>query len=81
MRTLIAALLLSVIALGAVGTLAARVQRAVVMSAAELISGDLAIDAATSLPRDFVSQAQASGLRISLAAGFPSVAFAGGHAR
>src|SRR6185437_12107179 len=49
LRTLIAALLLSVIALGAVGTLATRVQRAVVMSAAELIGGDLGIDAATPL--------------------------------
>ena len=35
LRTLIAALLLSVIALGAVGTLATRVQRAVLMSAAD----------------------------------------------
>jgi len=50
LRTLIAALLLSVTALGAVGTLATRVQRAVVMSAAELIGGDLGIDAASPLP-------------------------------
>src|SRR5690348_2114977 len=77
LRTLIAALLLSVIALGAVGTLAARVQRAVLMSAAELIGGDLGIDAATPLPSTFVQHAQALGLRTSKLADFPSVAFAG----
>ncbi|TAN05415.1 MAG: FtsX-like permease family protein [Rhodanobacteraceae bacterium] len=76
LRTLIAALLLSVIALGAVGTLAARVQRAVLMSAAELIGGDLGIDAARPLPPDFVQQARALGLRTSKLASFPSVAFA-----
>jgi putative ABC transport system permease protein len=77
LRTLIAALLLSVIALGAVGTLAARVQRAVLMSAAELIGGDLGIDAATPLPAIFAQHAQALGLRTSKLADFPSVAFAG----
>ena len=77
LRTLIAALLLSVIALGAVGTLATRVQRAVVMSAAELIGGDLGIDAATPLPAAFVQHAQALGLHTSTLADFPSVAFAG----
>lgn len=77
LRTLIAALLLSVIALGAVGTLAARVQRAVVMSAAELIGGDLGIDAASPLPAVFVRHAQALGLHTSTLAEFPSVAFAG----
>jgi putative ABC transport system permease protein len=81
LRTLIAALLLSVIALGAVGTLAARVQRAVVMSAAELIGGDLAIDAATPLPQDFAQQARTENLRVSHAADFPSVAFANGRSR
>src|SRR6185312_2306710 len=81
LRTLIAALLLSVIALGAVGTLAARVQRAVLMSAAELIGGDLGIDAATSLPAAFVQHAQAFGLRTSKLADFPSVAFAGGNSQ
>src|SRR6185437_9111205 len=77
LRTLIAALLLSVIALGAVGTLAARVQRAVVMSAAELIGGDLGIDAASPLPAAFVHHAQTLGLHMSTLAEFPSVAFAG----
>jgi len=77
LRTLIASLLLSVVALGAVGTLAARVQRAVVMSAAELIGGDLGIDSASPLPATFTQQAQTLGLRTSTLAEFPSVAFAG----
>src|SRR6185437_14287138 len=77
LRTLIAALLLSVIALGAVGTLAGRVQRAVLMSAAELIGGDLGVDAAAPLPTAFVRHAQTLGLHTSKLADFPSVAFAG----
>ncbi|HLI17349.1 MAG TPA: FtsX-like permease family protein [Rhodanobacteraceae bacterium] len=81
LRTLVAALLLSVIALGAVATLAARVQRAVLMSAAELIGGDLGIDAASPLPRSFVEHAKALGLRTSRVAGFPSVAFANDHSQ
>lgn len=76
LRTLIAALLLSVVALGAVGTLATRVQRAVLLGAAELIGGDLGIDAASPLPVDFVQHAQALGMRTSTLADFPSVAFA-----
>lgn len=76
LRTLMAALLLSVIALGAVATLAARVQRAVLMSAAELIGGDLGINAATPLPTGFARHARELGLGTSLAADFPSVAFA-----
>ena len=76
LRTLIGALLLSVVVLGAVATLAARVQRAVVMSAAELIGGDLGINAAAPLPAGFVRHAQALNLRTSALAEFPSVAFA-----
>ena len=81
LRTLMAALLLSVIALGAVATLAARVQRAVLMSAAELIGGDLGINAATPLPPDFARHARELGLDTSFAAGFPSVAFANGRSQ
>ena len=76
LRTLIGALLLSVVVLGAVATLAARVQRAVLMSAAELIGGDLGINAAAPLPVDFVRHAHALDLRTSALAEFPSVAFA-----
>jgi putative ABC transport system permease protein len=77
LRTLIAALLLSVVVLGTVGTLAVRVQRAVLMSAAELIGGDLGIDASSPLPAPFVQHAKSLGLRTSTLAEFPSVAFAG----
>ena len=76
LRTLIGALLLAVVVLGAVATLAARVQRAVVMSAAELIGGDLGINAAAPLPAEFVQHAHALDLRTSALAEFPSVAFA-----
>lgn len=81
LRTLIASLLLAVIALGAVGTLAARVQRAVLLGSAELIGGDLGIDAASPLPATFAQRAQALGLRTSTLADFPSVAFAGNHSQ
>ena len=76
LRTLIGALLLSVVVLGAVASLAARVQRAVLMSAAELIGGDLGINAAMPLPQEFIRHAHTLGLRTSALAGFPSVAFA-----
>jgi len=76
LRTLLAALLLSVVVLGAVATLAVRVQRAVLMSAAELIGGDLGINAAAPLPAEFVRHAHALDLRTSTLAEFPSVAFA-----
>src|SRR5579883_2319779 len=76
LRTLILALLLSVITLGAVGTLSTRVERAVLMSAAELIGGDMGVNAATPLPQAFTDQAHALGLHASALADFPSVAFA-----
>ncbi|HJR14670.1 MAG TPA: FtsX-like permease family protein [Rhodanobacteraceae bacterium] len=76
LRTLLAALLLSVVVLGAVATLAVRVQRAVLMSAAELIGGDLGINAAAPLPAEFFRHAHALDLRTSTLAEFPSVAFA-----
>ncbi|HEX7130380.1 MAG TPA: FtsX-like permease family protein, partial [Rhodanobacteraceae bacterium] len=76
LRTLIGALLLSVVVLGAVASLAARVQGAVLMSAAELIGGDLGINAAIPLPQEFIRHAHTLGLRTSALAGFPSVAFA-----
>ena len=76
LRTLIGALLLSIVVLGAVATLAVRVQRAVLMSAAELIGGDLGINAAAPLPAEFVRHARALNLGTSALAEFPSVAFA-----
>lgn len=76
LRTLIAALLLAVLALGTVGTLSSRVERAVLMSAAEVIGGDMGVNGATRLPDEFVRHAQALGLQTSHLANFPSVAFA-----
>lgn len=76
LRTLIAALLLAVLALGTVGTLSSRVERAVLMGAAELIGGDMGVNAATSLPDAFVEHARALTLQTSQLANFPSVAFA-----
>lgn len=76
LRTLIAALLLAVVALGAVATLAARIERAVLMSAAELIGGDLGVRAAAPLPQAFIDRAHALGLATTRLADFPSVAFA-----
>ncbi len=76
LRTLILALLLSVIALGAVSTLSMRVERAVLMGAAELIGGDMGVNAATPLPDSFIERAHALELRTSRLADFPSVAFA-----
>lgn len=81
LRTLAAALLLSVVVLGAVATLAARMQNAIVLSSADLIGGDLGIQAATPLPPAFVARAQALGLRTSELASFPSVAFAAGRSQ
>ncbi|MGH8211979.1 MAG: ABC transporter permease [Rhodanobacteraceae bacterium] len=81
LRTLILALLLSVIALGAVGTLSVRVERAVLMGAADLIGGDMGVNAATPLPGSFVHAAHALGLRTSQLANFPSVAFANDHSQ
>jgi putative ABC transport system permease protein len=76
LRTLIAALLLAVLALGTVGTLSSRVEHAVLMSAAEVIGGDMGVNAATALPDAFVSHARALGLQSSELANFPSMAFA-----
>jgi len=59
LATLAMALVLAVAALAAVATLAARVERALVASAAELIGGDLAIGASKPLP----SRGQRSGSR------------------
>lgn len=79
LRTLLAALVLSVVVLGAVGTLAAQVQRAVVMGTAELIGGDLGVNASSPLPATFIDRARSDGLDTSHSAGFPTMAFANGH--
>lgn len=76
LRTLGASLVLAVVALGVVATLAARMERGVLASAAELIGGDLGISAPQSLPPDYAAQAHQRGLQVTQGASFPSVAFA-----
>ncbi|WP_395683197.1 ABC transporter permease [Dokdonella sp.] len=76
LATLAMALVLAVAALAAVATLAARVERALVASAAELIGGDLAIGASKPLPDAFGDEARRRGLATNRLAEFPSVLFA-----
>ncbi len=76
--TLAAALVLAVAALAAVGTLASRVERAILASASELLGGDLGVSARRNpLPPAFTSEAQALGLASNRIVEFSSVAFAG----
>ena len=78
LATLAAALVLAVAALAAVGTLAARVERAIVASAAELLGGDLGVSARRSaLPEDFVDEARRNGLATNRIVEFSSVVFSG----
>jgi len=75
--TLAFALVLAVAALSAVATLAARVESALLASAAELVGGDLSLEGRQSLPDTFVEEANKRGLATNLQAGFPSMVFAG----
>ena len=77
LRTLGAALVLAVAALGVVATLSTRVEHGIQASAAELIGGDLGVHASAPLPDAFAATAQQLGLMTSRDATFPSVAFAG----
>jgi len=81
LRTLAGSLLLAVLALGVVATLATRVERVILASAAELIGGDIGVSAPQAVPEIFADQARRDGLAISHAAGFPSVAFANGRSQ
>ncbi len=81
LATLAAALVLAVAALTAVATLASRVERAIVASAAELIGGDLGIGAGRALPPQLADEARQRGLAITRVADFPSVVFAGEASR
>ncbi|WP_199096707.1 FtsX-like permease family protein [Dyella sp. ASV21] len=76
LRTLAASLVLAVVALGVVATLAARMERGVLASAAELIGGDLGIGSPQALPASYAQQAASRGLHMTRGASFPSVAFA-----
>ena len=77
LRTLAASLLLAVVALGVVATLASRVERGLLASAAELIGGDAGLSAPQALPQAYAEEARQRGLSVTRSAGFPSVAFAG----
>jgi putative ABC transport system permease protein len=81
LATLAAALILAVAALTAVATLASRVERAIVASAAELIGGDLGIGASRALPPAIAEEARKRGLKVTQVADFPSVVFAGEASR
>ena len=81
LATLALALVLAVAALTAVATLASRVEHALLASAAELIGGDLSINASRALPPSFVDEASRRGLKTTRVADFPSVVFAGEASR
>lgn len=81
LRTLAASLVLAVVALGVVATLATRIERGMLASAAELIGGDIGISAPQSLPAAFADEATRDGLRQNRVASFPSVAFADGRSQ
>lgn len=81
LRTLAASLVLAVVALGVVATLATRIERGLLASAAELIGGDVGISAPQPLPPVFAREAAEDGLRASHMASFPSVAFANGQSQ
>lgn len=76
LRTLAASLVLAVVALGVVATLATRIERGMLASAAELIGGDIGISAPQAIPESFATKAKQDGLNVTRSAGFPSVAFA-----
>ncbi|MET4568558.1 ABC transporter permease [Rhodanobacter soli] len=76
LRTLAASLVLAVVALGVVATLATRIERGMLASAAELIGGDIGVSSPQVLPNTFADKARQDGLQLTRTAGFPSVAFA-----
>ena len=76
LRTLAASLVLAVVALGVVATLATRMERGVLASAAELIGGDVGVSAPQNIPGKFAVAGSQRGLAITQTASFPSVAFA-----
>jgi putative ABC transport system permease protein len=76
LRTLAASLVLAVVALGVVATLATRIERGMLASAAELIGGDIGVSSPQGLPANFVDEGRRRGLSSTVTASFPSVAFA-----
>ncbi|MEO9214953.1 MAG: FtsX-like permease family protein [Rhodanobacter sp.] len=76
LRTLAASLVLAVVALGVVATLATRIERGMLASAAELIGGDIGVASPQTVPETYAAEARQRGLQITRTASFPSVAFA-----
>ena len=62
LRTLAASLALAVVALGVVATLATRIERGMLASAAELIGGDIGVSSPQSVPETFLAEARKRGL-------------------
>lgn len=81
LRTLAASLVLAVVALGVVATLAARIERGLLASAAELIGGDLGLSAPQAPASAYRDKATSLGLATTRLASFPSVAFADGRSQ
>lgn len=78
LATVAAALVLAVAALTAVGTLASRVESAILASASELLGGDLGVNARrNALPEEFTTQATQRGLASNRIVEFSSVVFSG----
>ena len=75
--TLFAALVLGVAAMTAVGTLVDRVTLALTSSAAEVIGGDLGVQARAEPPAEFADEARNRGLAMARLVTFPSVLFHG----
>jgi len=76
LRTLAASLVLAVVALGVVATLATRIERGMLASAAELIGGDIGVASPQTVPETFAAEGHQRGLQFTRTASFPSVAFA-----
>ncbi len=76
LRTLAASLVLAVVALGVVATLATRIERGMLASAAELIGGDIGVASPQTVPDTFAAEGRQRGLQLTRTASFPSVAFA-----
>lgn len=80
-RILLAALVLSVLAVASVGMLTERAERALALEANRLLGGDAVLRGDTPLPDRFRDRAEALGLRQSETLQFPSMIRSGAHLR
>ncbi|HWL28634.1 MAG TPA: FtsX-like permease family protein, partial [Burkholderiaceae bacterium] len=79
LRLLILALVIAVAAVTSVGFLADRVGRALERDSAQMLGGDLALQADEPVPAAFIHQAETLGLDTALTLQFPSMAGKGEH--